>query len=360
MPELLDAVYEAAFVPELWITALRELADISESAGSTIFVFDSGRPSRGITLENLADLLPDFLAIDALRYSTSVVRMCEAKPHSFVEVDSYLTAEEVLKDPNRILLRERGLGVNACTTMPMPSGELVLYVLQKHIGDGSYTTAALERLNNIRPHLARAGLMAARLGFERARNTVTAMETLGLAAAVCSGERVLAANPLFLAEPDTFRIGHRDRLSLTDIPANTLLQATLQSTDAANLQTVRSFPIPATDARGPGVLHAIPLRRTARDLFTGGDTVLVFTPVSATAIVPAPSLLSGLFDLSPSEAKLAVSLAGGMPLKTAAEASDIKVTTARAYLEQIFRKTGTSQQSQLVALLKSAGIIRSR
>jgi DNA-binding CsgD family transcriptional regulator len=360
VPELLDAIYEAAFIPELWLAALRGLADISESAGSTIFVFDSGRPSRGITLDNLADLLPEFLAVDALRYSTSVVRMCEAKPNSFVEVDSYMTVDEIAKDPIRIRLRERGIGVNACTAVPMPSGELVLYVLQKHIEDGSYTAAELERLNNVRPHLARAGLMAARLGFERARNTVTAMETLGLAAAVCSGERVLAANPLFLADPDTFHIGHRDRLSLTDMSANTLLQATLQSTDAANLQTVRSFPIAATETRGPGVLHAIPLLRTARDLFSGGDTVLVFTPVSATEVVPAPSLLSGLFDLSPSEARLAVSLAGGAPLKTAAEASDIKVTTARAYLEQIFRKTGTNQQSQLVALLKSAGVIRAR
>lgn len=360
MPELLDVVYEAAFVPELWTSALQGLADISQSAGSALFVFDNAGPGRGITLDNLADLLPEFLAVDTLRFSTSVVRMSETKPNSFVEVDSYMTAEEIEKDPIRIRLRERGIGVNACTAVPMPSGELVLYALQKCIKDGSYTNAALERLNEVRPHLARAGLMAARLGFERARTTVTAMETLGLAAAICSGERVLAANPLFLAEPDTFRIGHRDRLTLTDTSTNALLQATLQSTDAANLQTVRSFPIAATEARGPGVLHAIPLRRTARDLFSGGDTVLVFTPVSATEVVPTPSLLSGLFDLSPSEARLAVSLAGGAPLKTAAEASDIKVTTARAYLEQIFRKTGTNQQSQLVALLKSAGVIRSR
>jgi DNA-binding NarL/FixJ family response regulator len=62
---------------------------------------------------------------------------------------------------------------------------------------------------------------------------------------------------------------------------------------------------------------------------------------------------------SPSESKLAVSLADGKPLRMAAAANDIKFTTARAYLEQIFRKTGTNKQSQLVALLKSANIVRS-
>ena len=41
-----------------------------------------------------------------------------------------------------------------------------------------------------------------------------------------------------------------------------------------------------------------------------------------------------------------------------AEVSDIKFSTARSYLEQIFLKTGTNQQSQLVALLKSAGPVR--
>jgi DNA-binding CsgD family transcriptional regulator len=86
----------------------------------------------------------------------------------------------------------------------------------------------------------------------------------------------------------------------------------------------------------------------------------VFTPVGASEIIPVPTVLSGLFDLSPSEARLAVTLAAGTPLKIAAAANDIKFSTARAYLEQIFRKTGTNKQPQLVALLKSANVIRSR
>lgn len=61
-----------------------------------------------------------------------------------------------------------------------------------------------------------------------------------------------------------------------------------------------------------------------------------------------------LFALSPKEARLAALLASGRTLKQAADDSQIQFSTARSYLENIFRKTGTRQQSHLVALLKSA------
>jgi DNA-binding CsgD family transcriptional regulator len=60
-----------------------------------------------------------------------------------------------------------------------------------------------------------------------------------------------------------------------------------------------------------------------------------------------------LFDFTPAEARLAAALASGIALKEAAAHQGIRFSTARSYLEHIFRKTGTRQQSQLVALLKS-------
>ncbi|WP_245490497.1 helix-turn-helix transcriptional regulator [Mesorhizobium sp. M7A.F.Ca.US.011.01.1.1] len=60
-----------------------------------------------------------------------------------------------------------------------------------------------------------------------------------------------------------------------------------------------------------------------------------------------------LFDLTPAEARLATALASGRSLKEAAASSNITVKTCRTYLERIFSKTRTRQQSELVALLKS-------
>ena len=64
-----------------------------------------------------------------------------------------------------------------------------------------------------------------------------------------------------------------------------------------------------------------------------------------------------LFALSPKEARLAASLASGRTLKQAADDNRIALSTARSHLQTVFRKTGTRQQSHLVALLKSAQAI---
>ncbi|MEO6946644.1 MAG: helix-turn-helix transcriptional regulator [Nitrobacter sp.] len=63
--------------------------------------------------------------------------------------------------------------------------------------------------------------------------------------------------------------------------------------------------------------------------------------------------IRSLFDLTSREADITASLAAGMSLKDAARNAHIQFSTARSHLERIFQKTGTNQQSQLVALLKS-------
>jgi DNA-binding CsgD family transcriptional regulator len=61
--------------------------------------------------------------------------------------------------------------------------------------------------------------------------------------------------------------------------------------------------------------------------------------------------MQALFGLTPKEAALAAALASGKSLKRAAVERAITVPTARSQLAQIFRKTDTTQQSQLVSLL---------
>jgi DNA-binding CsgD family transcriptional regulator/PAS domain-containing protein len=71
---------------------------------------------------------------------------------------------------------------------------------------------------------------------------------------------------------------------------------------------------------------------------------------------PSPHVdqhLRELFGLTAAEASLCVVLAGGVTLQEAADRNAIKIKTARTYLERIFSKTATRQQSQLVALVRS-------
>lgn len=59
-----------------------------------------------------------------------------------------------------------------------------------------------------------------------------------------------------------------------------------------------------------------------------------------------------VFHLTPTEIKLALHLASGLSLQAAASELGISINTARHHLHQVFGKTSTTQQSQLVALLR--------
>lgn len=64
-----------------------------------------------------------------------------------------------------------------------------------------------------------------------------------------------------------------------------------------------------------------------------------------------PELLRRLFDLTPAEAALARKLASGCPLEQSAQDLGIAIGTARQRLQQVFAKTQTKRQSDLVRLL---------
>jgi DNA-binding CsgD family transcriptional regulator len=69
------------------------------------------------------------------------------------------------------------------------------------------------------------------------------------------------------------------------------------------------------------------------------------------AAFPEVARLRAEFGLTKAEARLALRLAEGSSLASAARAFNVKLTTVRSQLQQVFVKTGTSRQTELVALL---------
>ena len=66
------------------------------------------------------------------------------------------------------------------------------------------------------------------------------------------------------------------------------------------------------------------------------------------------TLLSKLYNLSPAEVKCATALLAGQTAETFAQASGLAETTVRTQIKNLQRKTGTSKQSDLMALLSRA------
>lgn len=351
---LIDRIYEAAFNPEQWTPVLDELSTLSGSAGGAILLFDDIRAVNFRATDLIRDAA-DYRCNGGWRKTSRRIQYFYAQPRSgFVTAHGYFP-KDIREDEGQARFQALGLESQAGTHIPMPGGELVVFAFERWRHLGLHEPEAIARMDALHPHLARASFIAARLGLEHAQTAVTTLEALGLPAATLSGSgKVRASNGLFDTIADRLRPTTFGGIALTDAAANTLLQRAIAEVRRGDDKIVRSIPVPARDEWQPLIIHVLPLRRSAHDVFSGANVLIAATAVQASTFVPAPNVLMGLFDLTPSEVKLAAALAEGRSLQDAALGSGIQFSTARSYLEQIFRKTGTKQQSQLVALIKSA------
>lgn len=94
---------------------------------------------------------------------------------------------------------------------------------------------------------------------------------------------------------------------------------------------------------------AVPVERPATEPSDAAAILFVFAPGEDSARLVEP--VCDLYRLSPVEKQLACKLAGGLSLAEAAKAMKLKDATARSYLKQIFVKTDTHRQAELVRLL---------
>ena len=67
-----------------------------------------------------------------------------------------------------------------------------------------------------------------------------------------------------------------------------------------------------------------------------------------------------LFDMTPTEARLASLLAAGEKLEDAARRMAITAGTARVHVKNIFRKTNVGRQGDLIRLLRNSSVVLER
>lgn len=133
----------------------------------------------------------------------------------------------------------------------------------------------------------------------------------------------------------------------------------------AALDAVQEHPGAGAAGKPPALVMLLPSEHQARPL------IVTIAPARATP-APAPSrgaaaliylfqqdmhsvqgldTIAELHGLSGVERRLLAQLCAGLTVAESAERLRIKLETARAYLKQIFAKTGTHRQTELVALM---------
>jgi len=355
---LIDKIYESCFAPDTWPDVLDEIGRIAGTAGASLIV------SKDDVLHWVASPEPReraerFVKEGWLWRGQIVARLFALRIPGFVIDVEFFTAEELDREPiYREVWRPEGVGWGMATAIPMPTGENATFILSRRTELGPFERASADRLDELRPHLARSVLISARLQLERARVAGEALAALGVPALVFNeAGKVLATNPLIEALTGFVRWRAFDRVSLKDKGADQLLRAAVATIDSESRPEVRSFPVRDAEAGATMIAHVIPIRLSARDIFVRCFAVLALTPITRPQAPPL-ELVQSLFDLTPAEARVARSLASGKTAEAIATEGGVSLNTVRTHLRGVLEKTGCTRQAEVIALL--SGILPSR
>jgi DNA-binding CsgD family transcriptional regulator len=221
----------------------------------------------------------------------------------------------------------------------------------------------IELLQKIVPHVLRAGEIGRKL--EQTSALASAFSHLPFGVLLVNGrqglvqmneaaEAMLARrdSPLVLSDGEIAASNPRDTETLRRLVASACLLS-----DDALPGTGGTLLVPSDRERHDLtrlVLSVAPFfDARAYGITAESCAVIMITEVARRIPDGFEAHVRGLFDLTPAEARLSAALAAGQSLKESAIAANVTVKTCRTYLDRIFAKTRTHQQSELVALLKS-------
>lgn len=345
-----DEIYEAAIIPVRWPQVLAAISRLIGAQGGVLFsVQDHG--AEWTASPELQGAMNDFVragwAANNTRMARGMRRGLHLQPRFVTEAD-YDPTGQIYKDAiYQDYFVPNGLGQSAGTIAPLPHGDMLCFSFERAFDLGPFKAPSIAILDDYRPHLMRASMLTARLGMERVRSSVETLAQLGFpAAAIDANGRVILGNELF----DNSEIpwtGARDRLALRDPAAVSLLKTALEGLDGG--RSVRSIPLRDEDQPARQIMHVLPIRREARDIFTRAAAIVVVTAVRSLAGDPA--ILQVMFDLTYAEAMLARRIAAGESLEAIGRSSGRSVSTLRNQLSSVLSKTGCTRQSELATVL---------
>jgi DNA-binding NarL/FixJ family response regulator len=350
MSRLVDRIYECAFVPDLWPEILAELVHLGGALSGWLCISNGNVVRWSASSEEARNDLRPLMESGWIPRSERFNRLLRAQQTGFIPDSILYTPEEMRNDPAyRDMLHPRGMGWASATAIALPTGDDMVIALERAYDQGSASSAVLETLNEVHSHLARASFVAARMHLERARAASQALALLGIPALVfAENEKVLVANQLIEALSDFILWGANDGIALRDAGADALLRAAIKTVDRDDTPSVRSFPVRNRDSAM--IAHVVPIRGSARDIFSRCAAMLMLTPVTRPEAPPV-ELIRSLFDLTPAEARIARGLAAGQTVKVMATDSGTSTNTVRTHVNAVLAKTGYSRQSDVVALL---------
>ncbi len=258
----------------------------------------------------------------------------------------------------------RPLGVDSSfgyLTEQDPGRHMLFSSLQREVGNRQYDE--MQRLIGLMgPHLQRAMRLSRQFGLlaEERRLRERAMDQFSTGIAVVDAQgRLLYVNAAAeqMSRQDdgiTFRHG---QLRIGNRTANSQLAQGIvlagRTGGYASLTAHAQVPIviraERPSGRKPYAVMVAPMPGAAEGLpLAWRSAVMVFINDPEQRLSPAPEMLHSLYGLTPAESRLVIALLQDFTLDQIGGQFGISINTLKVQIRQVFAKTGTSRQSELI------------
>ena len=168
-------------MPELWPEVLHEVGRIAE-AGASLFITNADVTSWSAS-KIAHEATAKFVKEGWFWRGQVVARLFGARHAGFLTDLDLFTPDEIALEPiYRDMWSQYGVGWAVATAISIPTGENVSFVLPRRTERGPVERAVVQKIDELRPHLARSALLSARLQLERARIASDTLAALGLPA----------------------------------------------------------------------------------------------------------------------------------------------------------------------------------
>lgn len=357
--DLIGAIYDGVGDPALWQHALVQLSDATHSAAALLVARDRVDPEQSRYV--LARVDPDLYQLFLTRYAKDCpwTRVADRTPTGNVfAVDAAVPARELIKTEFYAeILRPQQVLHEGVAILARDARRLVGLSVFRSAKIGHFDSEDLRLLSLVAPHFKRAAQMAWQLATHAAVDAAksVALDRLddGVLLLDASGHVLFAnrAAEAIIALRDGLtlvREGLRAALPVDTARLQALIAETLQGSAGGTMRVTRP------SLGGPFLLLVAPARGNWYWSIDPTPAVVVFITAPDQAVVPDLRLLGSAFDLTATEAKVAVSIAAGGGVPATARALRISPNTVHTHLGRIFRKLGVNDQPALVRVLTRA------
>jgi len=361
--DAVQAIYDAALIPENWPLALSRIGSVFDAEGAVIIFYSGNEQADFIACDELREAVDIYQAEEWWKQDLHAQRAIQLHiTHGDVFNDQTIaTPEEIETHPIYIeFFRKVGFGwLMSCAILP-ELDKLVAVSVPRSKAKGSFDRDDMDLLGRLGRHVEQSLRISLRVASLNADEGAmrAAIDAIDAGIYVLGEEgRLLFGNACARAQVGNYFQLVSERMVTQSEDDQSRFSALLTAASQSDMQLpARPCVIAGIDG-GELAVWAMPATNASRTRIGVREIerILLFAmPVERDHLID-PTVIRDIFALSLGEARLAALVGAGLETREAADRLGITEGTARIVLKRVFKKLGIHRQAQLVQRLSNLG-----